>query len=139
MRLEALYRIEFSYPEHYWLEESETAGYLFAEGRVEGYLTGRFRGMNHPRLRRSDDVYLPNFQGVILCDDGASVGFDLRGRARPRGEDREIVGTIVHETGDPRYARLNSAQCVLAAEALDKVIRVEVAELVWEPLGRIDA
>jgi len=94
--------------------------------------------MNHPRVRRSDDVYLPDFQGVIETDDGARIGFDLRGYGRPRDGEREIVGTIAHVTADERYERLNSAQCVLAAEAVGKEIRVEVAELVWEPLATID-
>jgi hypothetical protein len=138
MRLEPLYTIRFVYPEHYWLDGAEQAGYFFAEGRCEGYLTGRFRGMNHPRVRRSDDVYLPDFQGVIETDDGARIGFDLHGFGRPRGEDREIVAAITHTTGDERYARLNSALCVLAGEAANKEIRLDVAELVWEPLGTIE-
>jgi hypothetical protein len=139
MRLEPLYTIRFAYPEHYLLDGAEIFGYLFAEGHCDGYLEGRFRGMNHPRVRRSDDVFLPDFQGVIETDDGARIGFDVRGYGRPRGGDREIVGTIAHTTGDERYARLNSAQCVLAGEAIDKEIRIEVAELVWEPLGSIEA
>jgi hypothetical protein len=137
MRLEPLYRIRFAYPEHYRLEGTEQLGYFFAEGRCDGFLSGRFRGMNHPRVRRSDDVYLPDFQGVIETEDGARVGFDLRGFGRPRGDDeREIVGKITHVTGDERYARLNSALCVLVAEAMEKEIRVEVAELIWEPLSQ---
>ena len=135
MKLEPLYRIEFSYPEHYDVGGLEVRGVYFAEGRCNGYLTGRFRGMNHPRLRTEDDTYLPDFQGVIETEDGARVAFDLRGFGRPRDYGREVVGTILHSTRDERYARLNDAVCVLAAEARDKVIRIEVAELVFEPLG----
>ena len=126
MRLEPLYRVEFSYPEHY-----DVGG---PEVRAEGYLSGRFRGMNHPRLRAEDDTYLPDFQGVIETEDGARIAFDLRGYGRPRDYGREIVGTMLHSTGDDRYARLNDTVCVLAAEARGRTIRIEVAEVVFDPL-----
>jgi hypothetical protein len=136
MRLEPLYRIEFSYPEHYDVSGPEVRGVYFAEGRCEGFLAGRFRGMNHPRLRPEDDTYLPDFQGVIETDDGARVAFDLRGYGRPRDYGREVVGTVLHSTGDERYARLNDTVCVLAAEARERTITAEVAEVVFEPLPR---
>jgi hypothetical protein len=134
VRLEPLYRISFDYPEHYIVRGPEVHGLFFAEGRVEGAVAGRFRGMNHPRLRR-DDVYLPDFQGVIETDDGARLAFDLRGRARRNRDGREVVATIVHYTGDSRYERLNDIVCVVAGEARRGSIRLDVSELVWEPLG----
>jgi hypothetical protein len=103
-----------------------------AEGRCDGALTGRFRGLNHPRLR-PDNVYLPNFQGVIETDDGAKIAFDYRGYGRPRDYGREVVGTAFHSTGDERYARLNDAVAVIGGEARDGEIRLEIAELLWEP------
>jgi hypothetical protein len=136
VRLEPLYRVEFSYPEHYDVSGPEVRGIYFAEGRCEGALAGRFRGMNHPRLRPEDDTYLPDFQGVIETDDGARVAFDYRGYGRPREYGREVVGTAAHSTGDERYARLNDAVCVLAAEAREREIRIDVAELIWEPLPK---
>jgi hypothetical protein len=75
--------------------------------------------MNHPRVR-TDDVYLPDFQGVIETDDGARLVFDIRGFGRPRDYGREVVGTIAHATADNRYGRLNDALCVFAGEARDK-------------------
>ncbi|HUC34415.1 MAG TPA: hypothetical protein VMR48_01825 [Gaiellaceae bacterium] len=54
MRLEPLYRISFAYPEHYLSRGPETVGLFFGEGRVEGQVNGRFRGLNHARLRRDD-------------------------------------------------------------------------------------
>ena len=45
-----------------------------------------------------------------------------------------MTGTIVHNTGSERYARLNDAVCVFAGEARRDDIRLEVAELVWEQL-----
>lgn len=132
MRLEPLYTVSFSYPEHYFARGPETLGIFFAEGRVEGQVSGRFRGLNHARLR-SDDVYVPDFHGVIETDDGALLAFHLRGLARKRDYGREVTGTIVHTTGSDRYARLNDAVCVLAGEARRRDIRLDVAELVWEP------
>jgi hypothetical protein len=132
MRLESLYRVEFSYPEHYDVDGPDVGGIFFAEGRCEGALTGRFRGLNHPRFR-PDDVYLPNFQGVIETEDGASIAFDYRGFGRARDYGREVVGTAFHSTGDDRYARLNDAVAVLTGEARERTIRLEIAELLWEP------
>ena len=132
MRLEPLYRVEFSYPEHYDVDGPDVGGIFFAEGRCVGALTGRFRGLNHPRFR-SDDVYLPNFQGVIETEDGASISFDYRGFGRARDYGREVVGTAFHSTGDDRYARLNDAVAVLTGEARERTIRLEIAELLWEP------
>jgi hypothetical protein len=134
VRLEPLYRIRFAYPEHYVVRGPDTHGFFFAEGRCEGAVEGRFRGLNHPRLRR-DDVYLPDFQGVIETDDGAILAFDLRGRARPADHIREVLATILHYTGDSRYERLNHALCVVCGEARRQDIELEVAELVWEPPG----
>jgi hypothetical protein len=132
MRLERLYRVEFSYPEHYPVDGAEVRGVYFAEGRCEGIVAGRFRGMNHPRLRPLDDVYLPDFQGVIETEDGASIAFDYRGYGRARDYGREVVGAAFHSTGDERYARLNDSVCVLAGEARERRIRLQVDEVVWE-------
>ena len=131
MRLEPLYRVEFSYPEAYAIGGPDVGSIFLAEGRCDGAVTGRFRGLNHPRLR-PDDVYLPNFQGVIETDDGAKIAFDYRGFGRPRDYGREVVGTALHSTGDDRYAHLNDAVAVLTGEARDRRIRLEVAELLWE-------
>jgi hypothetical protein len=132
VRLAPLYSVEFSYPEHYDVSGPDVGGVFLAEGRCEGALSGRFRGLNHPRLR-PDDVYLPNFQGVIETDDGAKIAFDYRGYGRSRDYGREVVGTALHSTGDERYTRLNDAVAVLAGEARERTIKLEIAELVWEP------
>ena len=133
MRLEPLYTVRFAYPEHYFSRGPDTFGLFFAEGRVEGQVNGRFRGLNHARLR-SDDVYVPDFHGVIETDDGALLTFHLRGLARKSDYGRKVTGTIVHSTGSERYSRLNDAVCVLAGEARRNDIRIEVRELVWEHL-----
>ena len=132
MRLRPLYRVEFSYAEHYRVEGPDVGGIYLAEGRCEGELAGRFRGLNHPRLR-PDDVYLPDFQGVIETKDGAHIAFDLRGYGRPRDYGREVAGAVFHSTGDERYVRLNDTVSVFTGESRDRVVRLDVAELIWEP------
>ena len=132
MRLEPLYRVEFSYAERYKVGGPDVGGIYLAEGRCEGALAGRFRGLNHPRLR-PDDVYLPDFQDVIETGDGARIAFDLRGYGRPREYGREVAGAVFHSTGDERYRRLNDAVAVFTGESRDRVVRLDVAELVWEP------
>jgi hypothetical protein len=143
VRLESLYRVAFTYPEHWHAVIDADGGgeglhFFIAEGRCEGRISGRFRGANHPR-RRTDGTYLPDFQGAIETDDGATLLFDLRGygRAYPVGR-REVVGTVTHVSGDERYRRLNDVVCVLAGEVRpgdgETEIVLDVAELVWEPL-----
>jgi hypothetical protein len=133
VKLEPLYTIRFSYPEHYLTRGPDKLGLFFAEGRVEGNVSGRFRGLNHARLR-GDDVYVPDFDGVIETDDGALLAFHLTGLARKSEYGREVTGTIVHSTGSERYGWLNNAVCVFAGEARRNDIRLEIAELVWEPV-----
>ncbi len=142
MRLEPLYRLRFTYPEEWSVEVAgedgvESAWFFLAEGRCDGALAGRFRGANHPR-RRTDRTYLPNFQGVIETDDGATVLVDLRGygRAYPVGR-RQIVGWATHLSDDERYRWLNDVVCAVTGEvrAAEGELVVDVAELVWEPLA----
>jgi hypothetical protein len=73
---------------------------------------------------------------VIETEDGAKIAFDFRGYGRARDYGREVVGTAFHSTGDERYARLNDAVAVLSGEARERIIRLEIAELVWEPPRR---
>jgi Protein of unknown function (DUF3237) len=145
VRLEPLYRVTFHYPEHWHAELAgpngiESAHFFIADGRCEGRINGRFRGANHPR-RRTDETYLPDFQGAIETDDGATILFDLRGygRAYPVG-NRQVVGAATHISGDERYRWLNDVVCALAGEVrADREpgateIVLDVAELVWEEI-----
>jgi hypothetical protein len=101
-------------------------------------VSGRFRGANHPR-RRTDLTYLPDFQGVIETDDGATITFDYRGygRAYPEGK-RQVVAVATHLASDERYRRLNDVVCPVVGEVrpfedgAGTEIVLEVAELVWE-------
>ncbi len=133
MKLEPLYLLEFEYPEAWRVDlGSEEQHFFVAEGRAAGFLTGRFRGANHPR-RRADGTFCPDFQGVIETDDGAQVAYDLRGYGRDRDGRFAVHGSVTHSTADERYVRLNDIVCVFAAEAFDDEVVYEVAALVWEP------
>jgi hypothetical protein len=146
MRLEALYRVRFAYPEEWSIElEGGWQQHLFlAEGRCEGGISGRFRGANFPLRRTSEGPFQPDFRAVIETDDGATIMVDLRGygRAFPIGR-RQIVGSVLHLTDDPRYRRLNDVVCTCAGEVRaavdpdvdDADLVIDVAELIWEPIA----
>lgn len=145
MRLEQLYRIRFSYPESWMVHlEGGWEQHLFlAEGRCEGSITGRFRGMNFPQRRTSSGPFVPDLRAVIDTDDGATIMVELHGygRAYPAGR-RQIVGSVVHLSDADPYNRLNDAMCVCAGEVRTPAdpdrpssdLVVDVAELIWEPI-----
>jgi hypothetical protein len=137
VRLERLYRVRFTTPERWSVELSGSSGseaqsFIVAEGRCEGKVAGRFRAANFPRTR-VDGTLLPDFRGVVETDDGAALLFTLRGYFRPA--TGSLVGSITHVTDDERYARLNDAVCAVAGEVGPDGVALDVAELVWEPLG----
>jgi uncharacterized protein DUF3237 len=135
MRLEHLYRLRFTYLEHWLVEGPDTQFFGIAEGRCEGAITGRFRGANSPR-QRPDNVYLPDFDAIVETEDGATIAVHIAGFGRAREDGaREVVGSVTHLSGDERYTRLNDALCVLTGESRDKELVIDVAELVWEPLA----
>lgn len=132
MRLEPLYRISFSYDESY---RASDAWLLLGEGRCEGRVAGRFRCVNRPRAR-PEGTFVPDFDAAIETDDGALVLLHLTGRGDPRAEPAgRVVVALRHVTDDERYAWLDGAVCAGAGEVRDRVITVDVAEIVWEPLG----
>jgi hypothetical protein len=145
VRLESLYRVEFTYPEGWSVElrgehGAEWRDLYLADGVCTGRLAGRMRGANHPR-RRVDGTFCPDFQGVIETEDGAVVMFDWRGygRAYPVGR-RQIVVSGMHLSDDDRYAWLNDALSIGTGEVRTRPdgdgvdLVIEFAELVWEPL-----
>ena len=133
MRLEPLYRVTFRYPEAY---RGDDELLLLAQGRVEGRVAGRFRGANRAR-RRADGSYLPELGGAIVTADGASVLVRLTGHGEPEVEPvGRVVAAVTHSTADERYAWLNTVLGVVAGEVRGgREIVLEVAELVWEPVG----
>lgn len=145
LRLEPLYRIRFTYPESWMVAlESGWEQHLYlAEGRCEGWISGRFRGANFPRRGGATGAFRPDFHAVIEADDGATVMFELRGygRAYPPGR-RQVVGAVFHASDAEPYSRLNDAVCMCVGEvraARDAAQRepdlvVDVAELIWEAI-----
>jgi hypothetical protein len=137
MRLEPLYRMEFTYPQGWGVSLAEAGPegqhLFFAEGRCDGRLSGSMQGANHPR-RRGDGTYCPDFDGVIVTDDAATVLFHCGGygRAYPEGA-REIVCWLTHLSDDPGYRWLNDVVCVGTGEVRPEGLFIDVAELVWEP------
>jgi Protein of unknown function (DUF3237) len=148
MRLEPLYRVEFTYSEGWSVELLGDHGrqwqdFYLADGTCEGRIAGRMRGANHP-LRRTDGTFCPDFQGVIETVDGAEIFFDWRGygRAHPVGR-REVVLTATHLAGGDRYRWLNDVVCVGVGEVRSRPDRkspdlvIDVAELIWEPPAEV--
>ena len=115
MRLEPLYTVTFTTPEAWSAEVADGEGrsFLLAEGRSTGRLSARYREANFPR-KRADGALVPEFRGVLETDDGATVLFEWQGLAvRTESGMRELLGSLVHTTGDPRYRQLNDRVCAV--------------------------
>jgi hypothetical protein len=145
VRLEQLYRIRFTYPEGWSvaLEGGWEQHLYLAEGRCEGWISGRFRGANFPLRRTAEGPFCPDFRAVIDTDDGATIMLELHGygRAHPAGR-RQIVGSVLHVSDSDRYRRLNDVVCVCVGEVRASTqpdggpdLVIDVAELVWEPIA----
>ena len=129
MRLEHVYRLSFRYS---GIWDAQDLRLLFGDGRCEGRVSGGFRGMNHPRLRADDDMYLPDFQGVIETDDGATILWHLTGYGWP--ESGRVVAAVKHASDDDRYAWLNDVLCAVEGTVARREVVLDVSELVWEGL-----
>ena len=144
MRLEPSYRLTFRYTEEWGVamgDDMSRAGIFFfiGEGRCTGNIVGRFRAANHP-LRRADGTFLPDLQGVIETEDGATVVLDMRGygRAYPVGA-RQVVVAVTHVSDHPNYTRLNDSLSVGCGEVRrlsddETELVIDVSELIWEPI-----
>ncbi len=144
MRLEPLYRLTFRYTEEWGVATGDVtspagAFFFIAEGRCTGNVIGRFRAANHP-LRRADGTFLPDLQGIIDTEDGATIVLDMRGygRAYPLGA-RQVVVAMTHLSDHPRYARLNDSLSVGCGEVRrlsdeETELVIDVGELIWEPM-----
>jgi hypothetical protein len=146
VKVEQLYRIRFTYPESWKIElEGGWEQHLYlAEGRCEGSISGRFRGVNFPRRQGFDGPFRPDLRAVIETDDGAVIMFEWHGygRAYPEGH-RQIVGAVFHLSDAEPYRRLNDAVCVCVGEVrapadpdrAEPDLVIDVAELIWEPIA----
>lgn len=70
---------------------------FLAEGRCEGWISGRFRGANFPRRHGAEGPFRPDFRAVIEAEDGAVIMVEWHGygRAYPPGR-RQVVGALFH-------------------------------------------
>jgi len=96
--------------------KSESQHFFLGEGRCDGRIAGNFHAANHP-LRRTDGTFLPDVQGVIETNDGATIYFDHRGygRAYPEGR-RQVLARGTHISSDNRYSWLNDSIAVAVGE-----------------------
>lgn len=155
MRLDPLYRLRFDYPESWSVEIQGERGtedqlLLFAEGTVEGRISGRFRGANYPR-RRTDRTAVTDFRGVIETSETATVLVECHGFGRPHTPEydrlspggRQWVATVTHLSDHDRYRWLNDVVCVGSGQVRPKAqgnptnpsdLILDVAELIREPL-----
>jgi hypothetical protein len=83
---------------------------------------------------------MPDVQGVIETDDGATIYFDHRGYGRtyPEGR-RQVVAVGTHLCGDDRYKWLNDSVAAAVGEvrSLDSggvEIVLDWAEVIWGPV-----
>ena len=146
MKLEPLYRLRFQYSESWGvgLEGGWEQLLFLAEGRCEGFLNGRFRGVNFPQRRTAAGPFVPDLRAVIETDDGSTIMFECHGygRADP-SERRQIVGSVMHLSDNERYRRLNDVVCVCVGEVRatndaqqqSPDLVIDVAELIWEPIA----
>jgi hypothetical protein len=110
---------EVGFPSHG--EDGDWLSYVQGNGEVSGErLSGRLTWTNHPR-RRADGVWLPDFQGVIVTDEGTEVLFSFRGYnhgvASPDDSDRRIaVAALTLAAADERYRWVNNVFAILEAE-----------------------
>ncbi|HZY70154.1 MAG TPA: DUF3237 family protein [Thermoplasmata archaeon] len=163
MQLRPLYRARLEYPQQWGVTLEGERGqedqmFLLAEGTVEGRLAGRLKGANYPR-RRPDQTAVTDFRGVLETEDGAVVLFEYGGYGRAHTPEhdrvagshrRQWVATATHHSEDPRYRWLNDVVCVGTgevgprpggpvksggglSEGPSSALRLDVAELVWEP------
>ena len=142
--MEPLYRLTFRYPEEWGVgmgDDTSPAGVCFfiAEGRCSGNVVGRFRAANHP-LRRADGTFLPDLQGIIDTQDGATIVLDMHGygRAYPLGA-RQVVVDLTHVSDHPRYTRLDDSLSVGCGEVRwlsddETELAIDVREPIWEPI-----
>ena len=91
---------------------------------------------------RTDGTFTPDVRGGLATDDGAKIFFAWQGYTRAGASGvHEIVGSITHLSEDDRYRWLNDRVFALTGEVkpteggVGFEVALDVAELVWEPLG----
>lgn len=129
--LQPLYRLRFAYARAWSAHLGGTrdgagTAYSVAHGRCEGHLNGEFAGENRP-MHGTDGTTIPDFDGVIATEDGATIAIELAAYRHTYLVDRRrMLVAVAHTTEDARYARLNDVACI------------GVGEVTMKPTGRIE-
>lgn len=144
IEMKPLYRMRLRYTREWSVPlgdpgKAESQHFFLGEGRCEGRIAGAFQLANHP-LRRTDGTYLPDLQGVIETDDGATIYFDHRGygRSYPPGR-RQVLAVGTHLCADERYKWLNDSVAAAVGEVRtledgEVEIVLDWSEVVWSPI-----
>jgi hypothetical protein len=112
-----LYRLQFSYVRAWSVHLGGVRGgagasYSVAHGRCVGHINGEFGGENRPQ-HGEDGSTIPDFTGVIVTEDGATIAVETAAYRHTYLVDRRrMLVAVRHVTDDERYARLNAAQCI---------------------------
>jgi hypothetical protein len=76
---------------------------FLAEGRCEGWISGRFRGANFPRRHGAEGPFRPDFRAVIEAEDRAVIMVEWHGygRAYPPGRRLAAASRQAAMAGQP--------------------------------------
>jgi hypothetical protein len=101
---------------------------------------GRWLARSH--RQRADGALLPEVRGVLETDNGAVILFECQVLAVLDGSSmRQLLGSLVLTTDDPRYRWLNDRVCAVEGEVRPRAdgsgfdVVLEVSEMVWEGLA----
>ena len=150
LKTEVLYRLLWEYRQRWRvtapLHTQESMGFAYVEGMVEGRLAGRFRGVNHARMR-SDGRFLPDVQAVIETYDGVTIMVDYQGygcpyprTVEPREDRTRVVVAARHWTEDPDWEFLNDSIAIGVGENRFtgngvRLLLLDVHDVIWGPLS----
>ena len=133
MRVEQLYRIRFSYPDGWKVDlEGGWEQHLYlAEGRCEGEISGRFRGVNFPQRRTAVGPFRPDLRGVVETEDGAVVMIELHGygRAYPPDDARSLGQLLTSATTTATAVSMTLCASASARSALPTAQRATARTL----------
>jgi hypothetical protein len=118
MRLAPLFEMAYRYVHRHAVELRGPGGtdglyWMFREGTLVGErIRGSHKGMNRSTLR-VDGVATGDIRGIIHTDDDAEIYYEIRAYGLAADGPRHLVGTMFFQTGDERYAWLNTTVAIL--------------------------
>lgn len=140
--LEPLYRLQLSYVRAWsvhlgGVHGGAGASYSVAHGTCHGHINGEFGGENRPQ-HGEDGSTIPDFSGVIVTEDGATITVETEAYRHTYLVDRRrMLVAVRHTTDDAHYARLNEANCIGIGEVtVGKTGRIDITLDVAEAVPR---